>query len=152
MDKVVAGGAVGTVAGIMGGIISRVLFGLNVGKLCLVEIGRGIFFQKEMPGITDSFSWHVLGWVAHLAMSIMLGIVFVYLLHYTGRDYALLKGAMLGVIVWYVNIGIISPLAVYTPLPLDAFSLLLMLAYHVIFGLISAWLIVWWEKKQLPSS
>lgn len=140
------GGVSGVIAGIVVGIISKVLFLLNICNLCLVAIGGGLIRREMLTN--KSFMWQVLSWIDHLAMSLILGFVLIYILHYTGKDFALLKGAVFGMIVWYINIAIISPLAGYIPASPDALSLMLLLTYHILYGLIAAWLIVKIAKRK----
>lgn len=146
MDRAVIGGVSGVIAGIVVGIISKILYGLNLCNLCLVAIGGGLF-QREML-TNKSFMWHVLSWIDHLAMSLILGVILIYILHYTGRDLAPFKGAVFGMIVWYINIAIISPLVGYIPPSPDAVSLMLLLTYHILYGFIAAWLIIKIAKRK----
>ncbi|MBS4030154.1 MAG: hypothetical protein KGZ63_01840 [Clostridiales bacterium] len=141
MDRAVIGGAAGAIAGIVIGIISHVLYLFNFFNLCLIAIGGGLH-RRGMLARTDGFMWHVLGWTGHFTISLILGIVLIYILHYTGKEFALLKGAVFGMIVWYINIAIISPLVGYIPPSPDAANLMLLLSYHILYGLIAAWLII----------
>lgn len=147
MDRAAIGGTSGVIAGIIVGIISHILYVSDLCKLCLVAIGGGLFRRGMLPR-TEGIMWQVLGWMDHLAMSLILGTILIYILQYTGKDYTLLKGAVFGMIVWYINIAIISPLAGYIPPSPDATSLLLLFSYHILFGLIAAWLIIKISKRK----
>lgn len=132
LNKPLYGVAAGLGAGLIIGIISNVLYSLDLCGLCLVVQTRGMFAPD------DVLVWSLLGWVGHLMMGLILGVVFYYVLYFTGREYALLKGAVFGAIVWYVNIGFISRMVGYFPTAPRAVHLLMLLGYHLLFGLITA--------------
>lgn len=153
MDKALSGALAGLAAGLIIGIVSFGLYTLNICRLCLVAIGGGLFTQQMLPQGT-TFIWLLLGWVDHLVMSMILGIILVFILHYTGRDYAIVKGAIYGAIVWYFAIGIIAPLAGFTPPSPRAADLLVLLAYHLVFGMLAAWLMVrfgTWKAEKIKT-
>lgn len=142
MDKMVAGGTAGMVSGLIVGLISTILYILDFCRISLVAIGGGIFMREMMA--QKGFLWLLTSWAANLALSMALGIALVYLLVMTGEKFALLKGAMLGAVVWYLLIGIIAPLAGYIPPVVRALEPIMMLAYHLLFGVLTAWWIVRW--------
>jgi hypothetical protein len=129
------------------GVISNVLYILNVCEVCLVAIGGG-FARQRMLGEAEGFAWFVLGWVDHLLISMLFGIILSYILHYTGRDYAILKGAFFGAVLWLLGIAMISPLAGYIPPSPSALDLGILLAYHIIYGLLVAWLLVRFTRRK----
>ena len=109
MDKPVLGAKAGLLSGVIVGTVSAVLNVLGVCQLCLIKTGGG-FFAREMITSNEITLWTFLGWVNHLIISIILGIIWVYFIYYTGKDYAVVKGLILGIIFWMINYSFISPL------------------------------------------
>jgi uncharacterized membrane protein YagU involved in acid resistance len=147
MDRLVGGAATGLGAGLAIGFISNVLYILNVCKLCLVAIGGG-FARQRMLGEAEGFAWFVLGWVDHLRISMLFGIILAYVLHYTGLNYVLLKGAFFGAVLWLLGIAMISPLAGYIPPSPSPLDLSIMLAYHIIYGLLVSRILIRFTKTE----
>ncbi|HZK24152.1 MAG TPA: DUF6789 family protein [Oscillospiraceae bacterium] len=137
MDKVVSGGIAGGIAGLLVGLLSKILSKVKLCQLCLIKIGGGLSNQA-MLAENSALLWQVIGWLSHLLISMVLGIIFLYLLHYTGKEYILLKGVMFGAVVWLVDITIISPLLGFIPARSRPLDLLILLAYHIIFGYLAA--------------
>jgi FtsH-binding integral membrane protein len=135
-------------AGLVVGVISHGLYILGICQLCLIAIGGG-FFARRMLAKTAAPVWTILGWIDHLLVSMVLGVILVYILHYSGRDYALIKGAIFGAVVWLVTIGIISPLAGYIPPSPQAIDLAILLAYHILYGILAAWLLLRFHVKSV---
>jgi hypothetical protein len=142
MDKMVAGGMAGVVSGLIVGLISTVLYILDFCRISMVAIGGGIFMREMM--VQKGFLWLLTSWAANITLSMALGVTLVYLLVLTGEKYALLKGAMFGAVVWYLLIGVIAPLGGYMPPVVRALEPILMLAYHLLFGVLTAWWIIRW--------
>ena len=116
-------------------------------ELRLINIGGGVF-TRNMLTEAAPLAWKAVGWLVHLTVSMLLGAILAYVLHYTGKDFALLKGGMFGSVIWLFTIGGISPLAEYTlpfPRPLD---LVILLGYHALFGMMVAWLLARYGKLE----
>lgn len=140
MHNTAAGAVTGFVAGMATGLISTGLFLMDICQLCLIRIGGGLFMRSMLT--ETSLAWTVIGWLSHLTVSIVLGVILAYILSFTGKDFALLKGAIFGAVVWVVTIGFISPLAGYISARPSPGDIILVFVYHVLFGLIAAWLLV----------
>ena len=90
------------------------------------------------------------GFITDYAIAAILGVVLLYLLRYTGKDYALIKGLLLGL---FVHIGIYGLLmafhatriSILTPLPN-----LLLVVPHVVFGTATAWVLKrYWNPQRV---
>lgn len=149
MDKPLLGSIAGLIAGTVTGAISFLLYSMGLCKLCLVAIGGGLFSRNMLTKSVPP-AWTVLGFVDHFIMSIILGVVLAYILHFTGTDYALLKGLGFGATVWYINIAIVAPLAGYIPKSPQPADLAILLGYHLLFGLLASWVIVKLGNKYRP--
>jgi hypothetical protein len=140
VDKVAAGGLAGLGAGIVAGAVSHILFALGICRLCMIAIGGGLF-RQQMLTEGMGLSWNIIGWVNHLLISSLLGVLMIYLLVLTGRKYILLKGLLYGAAVWFVAIELISPLAGYIPPAPNPVDMAIMLGYHMLYGVVAAWLL-----------
>ncbi|MBS4022008.1 MAG: hypothetical protein KGZ79_06265 [Dethiobacter sp.] len=148
MDRLTAGSVAGLASGIVVGTISQILHALGICRMCLVSIGGGMFL-REMLGATAPLYWQLVGWATHLIISGLLGVFTVYILVLTGREYALWKGLLFGAAVWFLSIAFISPLAGYLPRNASPADFFIVLAYHLLFGALTAWLLVRYAKHAL---
>ncbi|MDW7651170.1 MAG: hypothetical protein SCK29_04895 [Bacillota bacterium] len=146
MDKPVSGAAAGLVSGMTVGIISMALYMFGICNLCLVAIGGGLFNRAIVPPVLSV--QNIAGWAAHLTLGMILGILFIYILYFTGRDFALLKGALFGTAVWYVAIGLVLPVSGMIPGNANTADIMILLAYHLLFGLLTAALLVRYAKLE----
>ena len=152
MDKIIAGSLVGLGAGIVIGIISFGLYMLNICQMCLIAIGGGVLWQ-EMLVSNAPLSWILIGWITHLIISGLLGVFIIYVLYLTGWDFALLKGLLIGTAFWFIDIVFISSLAGYISRTANPVDLLIILAYHMLYGILAAWLLVRYVKPTFsPNS
>ncbi len=153
MDKITAGSLAGLGAGIVIGLISLILYLSGICRMCLITIGGGIVRQEMLTADAATPTWLLFGWTTHLIISVLLGIFLTYLLYLTGRDFALLKGIIFGAAAWFIDIVIISPPAGYIPRSAaDPGELLILLAGHMLFGLLTAWLLCRYAKSALTPS
>lgn len=141
IEKVINGSLSGIIAGIVMGIAVSIANVLNVTAYHSIEIAGGIFIQEvlESPGIL----WIIVGWLSHLVIAMALGITLCYIYYFTGAGYALLKGLLFGGFTWLLNLGIIAPLINYNIMErLDSLDLLFSFGLHLLFGIITAWLLI----------
>ncbi len=128
-------------AGVLGGSISHLLYISGILGVDLIAIGGGLF-RREMLPQNSPLAWVLMGWITHLIISSLLGVLISYILYIAGRDFALWKGLLTGVAAWFVGIALIAPLAGYisaTAGPADIWALL---GYHLLYGVLTAWLLV----------
>jgi hypothetical protein len=146
MDKTVAGAAAGIASGIIVGLLSMALSILNICNICLISIGASMFTTTFVtPGFTAAY---FIGWASHLAVSMILGVILTYFLFYTGKDYGLIKGAMFGWTVWFIGIALISPQAGFIHSTPDTTDIIIILGYHLLFGLLTAALLLRYAKFE----
>ncbi len=147
MERLTVGFLSGLAAGVIVGVISLTLYLTGLCELCLVAIGGGIFQSHILPE-TAGLGWLILGVIDHLILSASLGIAMALILTRFGDNLAILKGAFFGSVVWYLLIGIFSPLSGYLPEAPDLAALFILLGYHVAFGGLVAYLIVKYSKTK----
>ena len=147
MERATVGFLSGLAGGIIIGLISLTLYTTGLCRICLVALEGGIFQQQLLPR-TASLGWIILGSIAHLILSASLGVAIAFMLTYLGEKLAILKGAFLGAIVWYLLIGVLSPLAGYLPESPNLTDLFIVLGYHIAFGGFVAFLIMKYGTKE----
>jgi hypothetical protein len=153
MDRVIAGSAAGLVTGIALGVAVNLLNAAGLTEYSSIQIAGSIFTGRYM---TDPMSAGMLAvaWSSHLVISMAVGVLLAYLLYYTGRDYGILKGILLGGFFWLFNSGIMAPVLKLELLPpMDYGDLILFLGRHLAFGALSAGLLLhlFWpagERRQ----
>jgi hypothetical protein len=148
MDRSLNGGAAGLIAGAVVGALSLLFYTLGVCNLCLVAIGGGLS-NKNMLARTVAPAWTILGFLDNLIISLILGVVLAYILHFTGSKHAILKGMGFGAVVWLIDIVIIAPLAGYIPKSPQPLDLAILLGYHLLFGSLTAFLIIRLSKNLI---
>ncbi len=139
----------GIIAGIVMGATSMILYALKICSLCIIAIGGGIFSGQQMGGY--NLYGLILAWFTHFALSGALGVLIAFLLHYTDTRYGLLKGAGLLTLVFLADIGIIAPLRGTIPNNVEFNDFLLLLSYHIFFGVLASYLFIKFSQGRLPN-
>jgi hypothetical protein len=96
-------GAVGTAAKMLGNLFNRHV--LKKSDTTYVEIAAGLFMNKaerEKP------VGRIVGFLADYALGAILGVPLVYVLKYTGKDHAFLKGLGYGHFAWVGMYGAVG--------------------------------------------
>ncbi len=133
---------VGVIAAFMGGVI------INLGYLAAVQFvpdmqsgwdaTASIFLNPLFRGTAI---WFFIGIVGQLVIAIANALVVVLVLQLTGYDHYLIKGAIVGLLWWFI----VMPLMVVTGFNLYVYNhpptMVLGLVSILIFNLIVAWLV-----------
>jgi hypothetical protein len=142
MDRVVAGSAAGLVAGVVLGVTANLLNAAGLTEYSSVQIAGGVFTGEHLTE-PMSLGMLVVAWSSHLVISMTVGVVLAYLLSYTGQDFGVLKGILLGGFAWLFNNGIMAPLLDLELLPpMTNADLIFSLGRHLAFGALSAALLL----------
>lgn len=88
----------------------------------------------------------VIGLISDYAVALSLGIIVVYLLHYTGTDYFYLKGLTVGLIYWLMY-GLLLNIQVIRIRPATTAASSINLLLHILIGIVSAKVAVTYGKK-----
>lgn len=87
------------------------------------------------PGYLKTFSGYLVGYLAGAALSMLIGIAFVYLMKKAGHQWLILKGMVFGWIIWFLIYGGVAAglrlTLLYDPTPSQA---LLQMVFHLVFG------------------
>ncbi len=76
----------------------------------------------------------IVGFVADNVMATMLGVGTVYMLSFTGKDKALLKGLAIGGAMWVSFYGVLSTMGATQVRPLSPKTVLCEMVSHAVFG------------------
>ncbi len=142
MDRVVAGSAAGLVTGVVLGVTVNLFNAAGLTEYSSIQIAGGILTGQYM---TDPMSpgMLVVAWSSHLVIAMAVGVMLVYLLSFTGREYGVLKGVLLGGFFWLFNNGIMAPLLKLELLPPMGYGdLIFSLVRHFLFGALTAALLL----------
>jgi hypothetical protein len=153
MDRVVAGSAAGLVTGIALGVAVNLLNAAGLTTYNTVQIAGSVLMGQN---ISDPMSagMQVVAWSSHLVIAMAVGVLLAYFISYSGRDFGLLKGTLLGAFFWLFSNGIMAPLLELELLPpMTNADLIFSLGRHLAFGALSAGLLLhlFWpagERRQ----
>lgn len=131
-DKIMFGAIVGLLADGVKLIVNYIGFLLKFSDVVFWQITATRFLAKN-----ELFSplAYVIGGLADLTMAALLGIVFIYILTYTGRDYDYFKGVGFGLAVWVVLFGTVLGHSVQSKLSVDPSGIVVTAIAHLVFGL-----------------
>ncbi|MFZ5641277.1 MAG: hypothetical protein ACOY4Q_11410 [Bacillota bacterium] len=146
-DSIALGAVTGVAATVPQLIVNYISFQLGFAKYYAFQLSGGIYLLKNL---TDNLWGLILGGIVWEFTAAFLGIVTVYLLRWTGRDYWWLKGvlvsnAIMFIIIYGFVFGLVGPKVV----PRDIETNFSVLLENLIFGVTTAYLIVRWGEGLL---
>lgn len=78
---------------------------------------------------------YLIGGVADVTFSAMLGVIFVYFIYFFGAKHLFIKGIGFGLAVWVVIFGTLLGQSIEAKLPQNPPGIIVTILAHVIFGL-----------------
>lgn len=144
-DKIVFGAIVGLLADGVKLLVNYIGFLFNFSNVVFWQITATRFLAKN-----ELFSplAYVIGGLADLTMAALLGIVFIYILTYTGRDHDYFKGMGFGLAVWVALFGTVLGQSVQNKLSIGPSGIIVTAIAHLAFGLsLSFFAHKLWEKQ-----
>jgi len=136
----------GTVAGFVGALVIAVFmlilkfFGIEVRVIPAIS---QLFLIDSFIG---TFEANAIGLLAHLICGSIIGAIFLLALESTGYNHWILKGAAMGSIVWFSLCGVVARLLELS-IRSNALNSLFNLIVHIIYGIVTAWFIFYFEGK-----
>jgi hypothetical protein len=135
-DKLVLGPLAGIIADIIQDLFQFGLEKLNLIKFSLDNIAGSMFIRVSNTSIVTGYWGNIVGTLAGIALSIILGITFVYLIKLSGFRFVISKGLLYGLILWFLIYGgIRAALHISYLQDYDPFHTLIQLLVHLLFGL-----------------
>lgn len=136
-DIIIVGAVAGLVADGVMDILEAVLVKFKILKYSLDLMAAGMIIQH--PVYLKSGLGHLVGYLAGAALSMIVGVVFVYLMKKMGPRWLIVKGMIYGWIVWFLIYGgVASGLKVTYLYDYNPVQALLQLAFHMIYGALIA--------------
>ncbi len=131
-DKVMAGLTVGLLADSIKLVFNYACFYFGFTKTVFWQIAATRFLNRQ-----DLFKpiAYLIGAIVDLTTTAALGVLFIYLLRLSGRDYLWFKGAGFGLIVWTGLFGTVLSQATEAKLPSEPTTILVAAVAHLLFGL-----------------
>ncbi len=134
-DKLIFGALAGVVADLVMSIPELALWKLKILPHPLFHYAASLFLAPD--NLHGSYLGELVGFIASKVYGAFLGVVFIYLLVYTGRRYFLSKGLIYGAFLWLVSycglatLPVVKLDAVHPRMP---FEVLLFFFLHLVFG------------------
>lgn len=126
-------------AGVVGGLAAGMVFGMLMQMM-------GMMPMVAMLVGSDSMA---VGWLVHLAISALFGVVYAVLLgsRAGSRAMTLVLGAVFGMVLWLVGPLLLMPAKLGMPLlQVDATALQSLMG-HVIYGVVLGLTTAWWSAR-----
>lgn len=143
--------ALGAVAGIVA-TIPQLVF-----DFIMVQLGYSGYYAFQLSGsiyllkrFTDDILGFVLGGIIWESMAMFLGIITVFYMRFTGKDYWWLKGIVVSNVIMFAAIyGFLYSLGAAKIVPFDIPTNFTVLIGNIIFGLTKSYLVVRWGDESL---
>jgi len=132
-DKVVFGGFIGVLANVGMDILQFPIWKLKIVKHPLSHYASSIFLDPQT--LHHSMIGSVVSFLADYIYSAFLGVLFVYLIYFTGKQFSITKGLIFGSFLWLFSFGALRSLSIVKlqeVVPLDNIYYLI---FHLIFGI-----------------
>lgn len=105
-DKLFSGAVAGVIASGIVATLSYILKYFGLYKYTYIDIAASLLYSHDQKG---TLIWNLVGWLNNFIIGIILGIILVYIMALTGKDYGLLKGSIFGLVWWFVLTVVIQP-------------------------------------------
>lgn len=131
-DLVIAGAIIGILGDALKLIFNYLSFKAGYAKVVFWQITASRFLDKADLHKPVAY---LIGGVADLTVTAVLGVVFLAFIHYiVGRDFLWLKGIGFGMAVWVGLFGTLLGETVQNKLPQEPSGILVTIGAHVVFG------------------
>lgn len=138
-DKLFSGAVAGLIGAGIVGLISSILKSFRIYEYTYMDIAASLIYPyKEV----ETLAWYVVGWLNNFIIGIILGIILVYILAWTGKDYGILKGTIFGLVWWFILTVIIQPELFEWGRFHETKSLVICLFRDVLFGIVTSYIII----------
>lgn len=145
-DRYTFGIIAGIIANIPVNILDYVSTSLNIGEYHIWQIAASAYFTKAQ---LDTLPALFIGMITDYATAGLLGVISVYLLYLTGKEYYLIKGISIGIAFWILFYGVILRSNITRIDPTGAGTNLSDFTWHIILGVLTSWFIVKYGKHLL---
>ena len=100
-DRLIAGGLAGLAAGITQNIYGVFVKGLGITDRAFSDFAAVVVMHTIQPSLVAG----IVGFISHLIVGVMFGVIFAYIILLTSSRYFLLKGLGYGAVLWFLLMG-----------------------------------------------
>jgi hypothetical protein len=143
-DRLLSGGIAGMVGAVVQNIYSYVIRGLNLAEHTYSDFATTVLTSRVYSDPVGL----VVGFIAYLAVGVILGILFAYLIASTGSDYHYIKGLLYGLVMWFILTGFGTIFGLATFIGIPPVSALLILAGGLLYGVVTAYMLKALDAKN----
>lgn len=134
-DKIASGAVIGLLANIVKLAFNTLASLTGLTSVVFWQIAASRFL--DISELTKPIAY-LIGGVTDLTITSLIGITFIYLIHYTGRDYLWFKGVGYSMAVWVGLFGTFLSQS-RTKISLNSTEIAVTMIAHLIFGVGLAW-------------
>ncbi len=132
-DRFLLGTAAGAVGGIVMGILHLLLSQIPGVSLKMIYGVSKLFVPASMLGTLEA---NIIGGLANIVCASLIGLLVMALLEVTGFDSYLFKGALLGIMIWFVTCGLIGK-ALKLNMQETFWDNIIIIAIHAVYGIVT---------------
>jgi uncharacterized membrane protein YagU involved in acid resistance len=142
-DRLIAGGLAGIIAGLI-----QYVYGLATQALGFTDRSFGQFSEVVLNlHVYEGILGFIIGVLSHMAVALIFGVLFAYIIAKTSSRYYIIKGAMYGLVLWFLLSGFGSVLRLPNFTKVPPTSELDILVGAVLYGLVLAYTLKLLDKK-----
>ncbi|PKM80807.1 MAG: hypothetical protein CVU89_11705 [Firmicutes bacterium HGW-Firmicutes-14] len=145
-DSILAGATAGMAATLIKNIPNLILWKTGIVEYIYFHLAASALISPNEVGSPIGL---LVGVVVDIITGGTLGILIIYFLKITGKDYWWFKGLIVGNLIWLWGLGVAINFGVARIVPLDPVFRLTSLIEHQIFGLAGSFLIIQWYPGRL---
>lgn len=150
LDKLMLGAIAGIIPDILDDLIQLLLIKWGFLRYDLDEFAGSVFIRTHTVANIKTPVGQMIGFLSGVALSIILGIVFVYLIQLTGFRLVKTKGFLYGLVIWFLIYGGIRAALHFSPIhDYNPKYTLVELLIHMLFGWILGAVVAWLGEPAL---
>ncbi|KUO51477.1 MAG: hypothetical protein APF76_14025 [Desulfitibacter sp. BRH_c19] len=131
-DKILLGIFIGFLADASKLIFNYIAFKLTFTNLVFWQLIAALLLEKDDIHKPSAL---LIGSIADITVSILLGVIFIYVIYFIGKEYLWIKGIGFGMLVWVSLFGVLLAQLIQGKISQDPSGILVTIVAHFIFGL-----------------
>jgi len=142
-DRLVAGGLAGAIGALVQNAYGQSAKALKLTDRAFIDYAEVLLAHKVFGGVLG----FIVGTLAHLAVGVIMGVIFAYIIMLTSSRYLYIKGLGYGFVLWLLlsGFGSIFNLPQFTLIPPNV--ALATLVGALIYGIVNAFTLGYLEKR-----
>lgn len=131
-DRIMIGALIGILADTIKLIANYIMFQLNFTEVVFWQIVATRFLDREYLFMPVAY---FIGGVADLVVTAVLGVVFVIIIYFSGKDYLWIKGIGYAMFLWVSLFGTVLGASVQQKIPQGPSAIMVTIVAHFVYGL-----------------